>query len=118
MAAKKNAVARETSPISAAPSAETSLSVVVPPDLATRKELEPGGVNVWMPLERAGGAIKFGELLPGVVYAVSPKEAHRLVTVKGFRFAAPDDQRRVSDWVDHIADIPPATTAAPAADQE
>lgn len=117
MAAKKDAVARETSP-AAAPSAETSLSIVVPPDLATRKELEPGGVNVWMPPANAGGAIKFGELLPGVVYTVSPQEAHRLVTVKGFRFAAPDDQRRVSDWVDHIADIPPVTTAAAAAEQE
>lgn len=107
-------VARETSPVTDAPSAETSLSITVPPETAARKELEPGGVNVWMPPERAAGAIKFGELLPGVVYAVTPKEAHRLVTAKGFRFATAADQRRVSDWVDHIAD----PTAATAAEQE
>ena len=110
---KTPVVARETSP-----SAETSLAITVPPADASRKELQAGGVNVWMPPELAAGVRQFGQLQPGVVYAVAPQEAHRLVTAKGFRFASVDDQRRVSDWVDHIADTPAVTDAAPAAEQE
>lgn len=113
MAKPKPVVARETSP-----SAETSLSITAPPDDANRVELALAGVNVWMPPERAAGVRQFGALRPGVVYAVDPKEAHRLVTAKGFRFASAADQRRVSDWVDHIADVPAITDAAPAAEQE
>ena len=98
MAAKKPAVARETSP-----SAETSLQIQTPP--ADAPSVNRGGdVRVWMPPERAPGVRAFGDLLPGTVYAVPAAEALRLVTVKGFRFADTAAQRAVSDHVDGIAD--------------
>ncbi len=50
-----------------------------------RVELHPDGVAVWFdPGKSAVSA--FGDLRPGVEYVVSPEEAQRLVTHKGFEF--------------------------------
>lgn len=98
MAAKKAVVARETSP-----SAETALRVVNPPE-GTPTVARGGDVAVWMPAACAPGVRAFGDYLPGTVYQVPAKEALRLVTAKGFRFASAADHRAVSDYVDGIAD--------------
>lgn len=103
MAKKDTAVARETSP-----SAETSLQIQTAPADAKRVTHAEGGAAVWMPPERAPGVRAFGAMVPGTVYVVTPAEALRLVTVKGFRFADAAAQRAVSDHVDGIADA--ATT--------
>jgi hypothetical protein len=90
----KTAVARETT---------TSLRIQTPPGDAPVVQ-RGGDVSVWMPKEHAGGARAFGPLVPGTVYRVSAREAHRLVTAKRFRFAGAADQAAVSDYVDGIAD--------------
>lgn len=92
------AVTRETSP------SEESLQVSTAPEGTPHVEIHPGGVQVWMPLDRAAGVLKFGEMVPGTVYTVSPAEALRLVTAKGFRFASAHAQTQVSDHIDGIAD--------------
>lgn len=99
MAAKKTPVARETS----VPTVDTALRIQAPPSDAPTVQ-RGGDVAVWMPPEAAPGVRAFGDYLPGTVYAVPPKEAHRLVTAKGFRFATAQDHRAVSDYVDGIAD--------------
>ena len=102
--AKKDAVARETTP-----SAETALQIHNPPADAPRVD-RGGEVEVWMPRERAQGIRAFGDYLPGTVYRVPAAEALRLVTVKGFRFADMAAHRAVSDHIDGIAD---AATESP-----
>lgn len=85
-----------------------SLSIQAPPDDAPVVALD-GDIPVWMPPARAQGIRAFGDLVPGTVYRVSAKEAHRLVAIKGFRFADAAAQSAVCDWIDGIAD---AHTAA------
>ena len=106
MAKKNTGVARETS---ADPS--VSLSIQAAP-AGTPEVQRDGAVRVWMPPERAPGVRAFGELVPGTVYSVSATEAHRLVVVKGFRFASAADQVAVCNWIDGIADAIDATHAS------
>lgn len=95
MAAKKTPVARETS----VPTVDTALRIQAPPSDAPTVQ-RGGDVAVWMPPAAAPGVRAFGDYLPGTVYAVPPKEAHRLVTAKGFRFADTASQAAVSNHVD------------------
>lgn len=58
---------------------------------AVPRETPPAGdglVAVVMPLEKAHGVRAFGDLKPGVVYRVTAEEAVRLVSAKGFVYAA------------------------------